>query len=68
VLRRIDAEQLPTMTMKPTSTAFVYIDCDVPAEQTLAEWRRERDTAEPAQRRPLRLRRLARERWARWTA
>jgi hypothetical protein len=68
VLRSDDAEQLPSMTTKPSSTAFTYIDCDVPAEQTLVEWRRERDAVRQAQRRPRRLRRLAREQWARWTA
>jgi hypothetical protein len=68
VLRSADAEQLPSMTTKPSPTAFTYIDCDVPAEQTLVEWRRERDAVRQAQRRPRRLRRLAREQWARWTA
>ena len=56
------------MTTKPPSNAFVYIDCDVPGEQTLTEWRRERDAVEAAERRPRRLRSMARERWARWTA
>jgi hypothetical protein len=68
MLRRVRAEQLPTMTTKPPSNSFVYIDCEVPAEQTLAEWRRERDAVETAERRPRRLRRMARERWTRWTA
>jgi len=56
------------MTTKPSSTAFAYIDCDVPGEQTLVEWRRERDAVRGAQRPPRRLRGMARERWARWTA
>jgi hypothetical protein len=64
----VDAEQLPSMTAKPSSSAFSYIDCDIPAEQTLVEWRRERDAVRQAQRRPRRLRRMARQRWARWTA
>ena len=34
----------------PASHAFSYIDCDVPADQTLAEWRRERDAARRAER------------------
>jgi hypothetical protein len=68
VLRPIYAEQLPTMTTKFPSNAFTYIDCDIPGDQTLAEWRRERDAVRLAQRRPRRLRRMARERWARWTA
>ena len=56
--------------MTPTtrsSTSFAYIDCDVPAEQTLAEWRRERDAARRAERtarRRFRLPRLRRARWA----
>jgi hypothetical protein len=67
MLRDVRAEQLPTMTTKSPSTTFAYIDCEVPGEQTLTEWRRERDAVELAKRRrPWRLR--ARERWARWTA
>jgi hypothetical protein len=68
LLRRIGAEQLPIMTMTPPSNDFVYIDCEVPAEQTLVEWRRERAAVELAERRPRRLCRMARDRWARWTA
>jgi len=57
------------MTSKnPPSTAFSYVDCDIPAEQTLAEWRRERDAALQAKRRPRGIMRTARKRWARWTA
>lgn len=51
----------------PASTAFAYIDCDVPAGQTLAEWRRERDAARRAERPPRRLLRITlrhRERYA----
>lgn len=54
-------------TSTPSSTSFAYIDCDVPAEQTLADWRRDRDAARRAQRRPrraLRLSRMPRLRWA----
>jgi hypothetical protein len=57
------------MTSKnPPSTAFSYVDCDIPAEQTLVAWRRERAGVRQAQRRPRRLRRIARQQWARWTA
>jgi hypothetical protein len=57
------------MTSKhPPSTAFSYVDCDIPAEQTLAEWRRERAAVLRAERRPRGLMRMARKRWARWTA
>lgn len=56
------------MTTKPPSNAFDYVDCDVPPEQTLAEWRRERDAVRLAQRLPRRLRRMVRKQWARWTA
>jgi hypothetical protein len=51
----------------PSSTSFAYIDSDVPDGQTLVEWRRDRDAARRAQRRPrraLRLPRLLRVRWA----
>jgi hypothetical protein len=68
MLRRIHAEQLHIMTTTPPSNDFDYIDCEVPAEQTLTEWRRERAAVERAERRPRRLCRMARERWARWTA
>lgn len=69
VLRHFDAEQLSSMTSsKPSSTAFAYIDSDVPAEQTLTAWRRERDAVRQAQRRPRRFRRMARLRWARWSS
>lgn len=54
-------------TTTPSSTSFAYIDCDVPAEQTLADWRRDRDAARRAQRRPRRalgLSRMLRLRWA----
>jgi hypothetical protein len=53
-------------THAPSSTSFLYIECDIPAEQTLLEWRRERDAAREAARRP---RRSLRGLWpARWTA
>ncbi len=50
----------------PSSTAFAYIDRDVPDGQTLAEWRRERNAARRAARREPRLLRLLRPRRARW--
>lgn len=63
-----DAEQACSMTpATPPSTSFAYIDCDVPGEQTLADWRRDRDAARRPQRRPrraLRLSRMLRLRWA----
>jgi hypothetical protein len=63
-----DAEQACSMSITtPSSTAFAYIDCDVPGEQTLVEWRRDRDAARRAQRRPrrtVRVPRLLRVRWA----
>ena len=44
------------MTYTPLSpTPFAYIQADVPAGQTLIEWRRERTAAKRAARRPLRL-------------
>ena len=42
----------------PSSTAFAYIDCDVPAGQTLVEWRRERDAARRAECPPRRFPRI----------
>ena len=51
----------------PSSPSFAYVDCDVPPEQTLVEWRREREAArraERAARRPLRLTRRLLGRWA----
>jgi hypothetical protein len=59
------------MTTNPSCSAFSYTDCDIPAEQTLVAWRRERDGVRQAPRRPRRsrrLRRVARQQWARWTA
>ena len=41
-----------------SSTAFAYIECDVPAEQTLIQWRREREAARRAERRARRLLRV----------
>jgi hypothetical protein len=62
-----DAEQACSMSFTtPSSNAFAYIDCDVPGEQTLAEWRRERDEARRAERRPRRAIRLPRLRSPRW--
>jgi hypothetical protein len=43
----------------PASTSFAYIESDIPGDQTLVEWRRERE----AQRRRAR-RRLWPARWA----
>ncbi len=64
-----DAEHACTMTTTtPSSTSFAYIDCDVPGEQTLADWRRDRAAARRAQRRPRRRAlgrsRMLRLRWA----
>ncbi len=53
-------------TRTPSSNAFAYIDCDVPAEQTLADWRRDRDAARRPQRRPRRIIRLSRVLRLRW--
>jgi hypothetical protein len=68
MFRRFVPSRLPSMTSTtPASTAFAYIDCDVPAEQTLVEWRREREAARQATRRarrPFRMPRLRRARWA----
>jgi len=55
-----------------TSTAlnhmsFNYVECDVPGEQTLADWRHELDAARRAQRRarrPFWMPLLRRARWA----
>lgn len=52
----------------PSSTAFAYVESDVPADQTLVQWRRERRPdrrAEARLRRSLRLPRIWRPRWAR---
>jgi len=35
----------------PSSTSFAYIECDIPGEQTLVEWRRDLDAARRAERR-----------------
>jgi hypothetical protein len=40
----------------PSHHCFSYIDCDVPADQTLAEWRREREQSRRAARRRRRIR------------
>ena len=51
-----DAEQALSMTStSPSSHAFAYIETDVPADQTLVEWRREREAARRAERRPRRI-------------
>ncbi len=55
-----------------TSTAlnymsFNYVECDVPGEQTLADWRHDLDAARRAQRparRPFWMALLRRVRWA----
>lgn len=49
-------------TPTPSSTAFAYVETDVPAEQTLAEWRRERHAARKDERPARRWLRLVR--WA----
>lgn len=46
------AEQALSMTSTiPSPHAFAYVDSDVPPDQTLAEWRRERDEARRTERR-----------------
>jgi hypothetical protein len=50
-----------------TSTSFAYIECDIPGEQTLVEWRRDLDAARQAERRvrrPLIFPRIWPTRWA----
>ena len=47
------------MTSTDLHDCFVYVDCDIPAGMTVAEWRRERDAA-AAHRRRLSLRQLLR--------
>jgi hypothetical protein len=42
-----------------SSTAFVYVNCDVPEGMTLREWRRAREDARRKQRRAGRARRAA---------
>ena len=67
-----DAEQPSIMTFTgPPSTAFAYVECDVPDEQTLVEWRRDRNAARAAERAPRaalrrRLRRRKPARRTRW--
>ena len=61
------AEQAFSMTSTaPSSTAFLYVEADVPADQTLVEWRRERHAARQAarQRGSFRLPFPRRMRWA----
>ena len=50
----------------PSSTAFLYVEADVPAGQTRGEWRRERDAARQAARTARRRLRLPFPRLARW--
>ena len=50
----------------PSATAFLYAEADIPADQTLVEWRRERHVARQAQPRPRRSFRLRLPRLARW--
>jgi hypothetical protein len=35
------------MSAAALSTPMIYVDCDVPAGQTLRDWRRGRDAAHP---------------------
>jgi hypothetical protein len=44
----------------PSSPSFAYDACDVPPEQTLAEWRREREATRRAERPASRAPRLVR--------
>ena len=39
----------------PTQMSLNYVECDVPGEQTLSDWRRELDAAGRAERRARRL-------------
>jgi hypothetical protein len=48
----------------PTSTSFSYVESDIPAEQTLVEWRREREAQRAAERPSRRGLRLWFARWA----
>ena len=51
----------------PTQMSFDDVECDVPGEQTLTDWRHELDAARRAgrrARRPFWLPRLRRMRWA----
>ena len=50
----------------PSATAFLYVESDIPAEQTLVEWRRERQAARQTERRPRRTFRLPWMRRLRW--
>ncbi len=61
------AQPLTTTLNSASSLSFAYVECDVPPEQTLVEWRRERDAARRAERtarRPLPLTRRLLGRWA----
>ena len=55
-----------TSTTTPSATAFAYVESDVPAEQTLVEWRRERHAARQAERRARGTFRVPRVRKLRW--
>jgi hypothetical protein len=48
-----------TSTNLFSSTAFMYVNCDVPEGMTLREWRRAREDARREQRRVHRTRRAA---------
>jgi hypothetical protein len=61
------SRRLPTMTSTtPSATAFAYVESDIPDEQTLVEWRRERQAARQAERRTRRVIRLPRALRMRW--
>ncbi|MEA2192938.1 MAG: hypothetical protein QOI73_3059 [Solirubrobacteraceae bacterium] len=52
---------------RQTTLTFNYVECDVPGEQTLADWRHELEAARRAPRRarrPAWMPRLLRARWA----
>ena len=66
--RAVPGELSVTMTSTaPASPSFAYVACDVPPDQTLVEWRREREAsrrAERAARRPPRLMRRLLGKWS----
>ena len=49
----------------PKSRSFEYVECDVAPEQTLAEWRRDREAGRRAERAARRRLRLTRRRLGR---
>jgi hypothetical protein len=61
------AVELSVSSDRQTTLTFNYVECDVPGEQTLADWRHELEAARRAPRRarrPAWMPRLLRARWA----